>query len=119
MASHDVVFITTAYHLHGNSMSMKFARIFTLIFLMIFIVMTISSCTKQQSQEDWPVVKLPDGADTTSEYWKGIDLKPKPPVKPVSVNEQLKQFLLPPGYSLEPVLTEPEIQQPAAITFDG
>ncbi|MEJ1238728.1 discoidin domain-containing protein [Chryseolinea sp. T2] len=81
--------------------------------------MGISSCTKQQSQEDWPVVKLPDGADTTSEYWKGVDLKPKPPVKPVSVNDQLKLFLLPPGYTLEPVLTEPQIQQPAAITFDG
>lgn len=82
-------------------------------------VLVITSCSKQQSSSDWPIVKLPDGADTTSEYWKGIDLKPKPPVKPVSVNDQLKQFLLPAGYELEPILTEPQIQQPAAITFDG
>ena len=64
-------------------------------------------------------MKLPEGADTTSEYWKGIDLEPKPPVLPLPVDEQQKKFLLPPGYALEPVLTEPDIQQPAAISFDG
>lgn len=79
------------------------------------------SCSKQPDQDksQWPVIKLPEGADTTSEYWKGIDLEPKPPVLPLTVRKQQEKFLLPPGYKLEPVLTEPEIQQPAAITFDG
>ena len=76
------------------------------------------SCNKPQS-ENWPVVKLPEGADTTMEYWKGIDLAPKPPVKPLPVKEQLKKFVLPEGYELEAVLTEPDVQQPGAITFDG
>jgi mono/diheme cytochrome c family protein len=93
-------------------------QIWTFASIVVTLSLLITSCSKPK-QEDWPVVKLPDGADTTSEYWKGIDLKPKPPVKPVSVKDQLKQFLLPSGYALEPVLTEPQIQQPSAITFDG
>ena len=35
------------------------------------------SCSKPNQEVDkskWAVVKLPEGADTTSEYWKGIDL---------------------------------------------
>ena len=65
------------------------------------------------------MVTLPEGVDTTSEYWKDIDLEPKPPVLPLPVEDEQKKFLLPPGYSLEPVLTDPKIQQPAAISFDG
>lgn len=42
-----------------------------------------------------------------------------PPVRANSVEEQQARFLLPPGYSIEPVLTEPEILEPAAIAFDG
>lgn len=78
----------------------------------------LTSCS-QTKEEDWPVVMLPEGADTTNAYWKGIDLAPKPPVVPLPVDEQLEKFLLQPGYSLEPVLTEPQVQQPGAITFDG
>ena len=33
--------------------------------------------------------------------------------------EQLKQFILPPGYRLELVLADPIIQEPTAIAFDG
>lgn len=47
------------------------------------------------------------------------DLSPKPPVQPVSPDEQVKLFQLPPGYRLELVLSEPEIQAPGAIAFDG
>lgn len=84
------------------------------------------SCSKPNPREQaltdssmWTVVKLPEGADTTQEYWKGIDLTPKPPVLPLPVEEEQAKFLLPPGYKMEPVLTEPAIQQPGAITFDG
>ncbi len=85
-----------------------------------FVGILLFSCGQPtKEKENWPVVALPADADTTSEYWKGIDLKPKPPVLPLPVKEQQEKFLLPDGYNLEPVLTEPKIQQPAAITFDG
>ncbi len=47
------------------------------------------------------------------------DLSPKPPVLPLSPAEQARQFWLPPGYHLEPVLSDPVIQEPAQIAFDG
>ena len=94
----------------------------SLIILSVFF----SSCSKPDARESaltdsstWAVVKLPEGADTTQEYWKGIDLAPKPPVLPQSPEAEQKEFILPAGYKLEPVLTEPAIQQPGAITFDG
>ena len=65
------------------------------------------------------MVTLPTDADTTTEYWKGIDLTPKAPVLPLPVEEEKEKFLLPSGYTLDAVLTEPNIQQPGAITFDG
>ena len=66
-----------------------------------------------------PTVKIPDGADPNSPDWKGIDLTPKAPVLPISPSDEQKQFLLPPGYKIEPILTEPAIEQPGAIAFDG
>jgi mono/diheme cytochrome c family protein/glucose/arabinose dehydrogenase len=47
------------------------------------------------------------------------DLSPKPPVLPVRPEEQAKRFWLPPGYRLEPVLADPEIDSPGQIAFDG
>lgn len=85
----------------------------------LFLLLLIFTTCSKPGKESWPVVNLPEGADTTMEYWKGIDLEPKPPVLPLTVKEQLSKFLLQPGYALEPVLTEPHIQQPGAITFDG
>lgn len=87
--------------------------------LIISSTLIITSSCSKPGKESWPVVKLPEGADTTTEYWKGIDLEPKPPVVPLPPDEELRKFLLQPGYELEAVLTEPKIQQPAAITFDG
>ncbi len=92
------------------------------IYFFAGVIFIFSACSKPNKEADkasWPVVKLPEGADTTSEYWKGIDLEPKPPVLPLPVKEEREKFILPPGYSLEAVLTEPQIQQPGAITFDG
>ncbi|MEN8693187.1 MAG: discoidin domain-containing protein [Akkermansiaceae bacterium] len=37
----------------------------------------------------------------------------------LSVEESLKTFHLPEGYSLEPVLTEPQIKEPVTCAFDG
>ena len=49
----------------------------------------------------------------------GADLTPKDPILPVSAEEQQKRFVLQPGYRIEPVLTEPDIQEPTQIAFDG
>ena len=37
----------------------------------------------------------------------------------LSVEDSLKTFELPPGYRLEPVVTEPEIAEPVVCAFDG
>lgn len=81
-------------------------------------ILFLSACSPAK-KEEWSRVTLPEGADTTSAYWQGIDLDPKPPVLPLPVGEEREKLLLPPGYHLEAVLTEPQIQQPGAITFDG
>jgi mono/diheme cytochrome c family protein len=107
---------------HTHQIMKSFWNVAFYFFSICVLVLVFSSCSKPSRETDpstWPVVKLPEGADTTSEYWKGIDLEPKPPVLPLSIEEQQEKFLLPPGFTLEPVLTEPDIQQPAAITFDG
>jgi len=48
-----------------------------------------------------------------------LEFPPKPPVKALSVAESLKHVQLPKGYRLEPVLSEPHIAEPVAISFDG
>ena len=47
------------------------------------------------------------------------DFSPKPPVLPLSPSEEQAKFLLPPGFKLEAVLTDPHIEEAAQIAFDG
>jgi mono/diheme cytochrome c family protein len=47
------------------------------------------------------------------------DFTPKPPVLALSADEQVSQFWLPPGYRITPVLSDPLIDSPAHISFDG
>jgi mono/diheme cytochrome c family protein/glucose/arabinose dehydrogenase len=47
------------------------------------------------------------------------DFSPRPPVLPLSPADQARQFILQPGYKIAPVLTDPDIAEPAAIAFDG
>ncbi len=49
----------------------------------------------------------------------GIDFTKQPSVLAKTPEEQLKQFILQPGYRLELVLADPIIQEPTAIAFDG
>jgi mono/diheme cytochrome c family protein/glucose/arabinose dehydrogenase len=58
----------------------------------------------------------PDASDPANAK---ADLSPKPPVKPLTPDEEARQFWLPAGYRLEPVLSEPQIESPGQITFDG
>ena len=47
------------------------------------------------------------------------DFSKKGQVPVLSPAEQAKKFWLPPGFKLEPVLTDPDIEEPAQIAFDG
>jgi mono/diheme cytochrome c family protein/glucose/arabinose dehydrogenase len=73
----------------------------------------------KETEGRFPEIAIPEDADLRSPRWKGIDLSPKPPVVPLTPGEQQKTFVLRPGYSMTPVLTEPQIKEPAAIQFDG
>lgn len=66
-----------------------------------------------------PKFPLPQGIDPEHEDWKGIDVKQKKPVLPLYADEEAKTFILPAGYHIAPILTEPQIEQPGAIAFDG
>jgi mono/diheme cytochrome c family protein len=70
-------------------------------------------------QKGWTILELPETYDSTTAYWKGMDTKPKAPILPVSAQEQKSRFILRDGYSMDAVLTEPQIEQPGAIAFDG
>jgi mono/diheme cytochrome c family protein/glucose/arabinose dehydrogenase len=54
-----------------------------------------------------------DPANATADYG------PKPPVKVLTPAEEAKRFWLPPGFRMEPVLTDPDIEESAQIAFDG
>lgn len=79
----------------------------------------VAQVIHSMASDSLPLVAMPENADPEATDWKGIDLEPKSPVLPLYPEEEAKRFLLPPGYKIEPVLTEPQIQQPAAIAFDG
>ena len=51
--------------------------------------------------------------------FEGADLTPKDPIVAVSAAEEQKRFVLPPGYRIQPVLTDPDIEEPMQIAFDG
>src|SRR5665213_3110547 len=51
-------------------------------------------------------------ADTTAHY-------PCPPAPNLSPAEELKTFSLQPGYSIELVASEPQVQDPVTISFDA
>jgi putative heme-binding domain-containing protein len=54
-----------------------------------------------------------------SEVAKGADFSEKPPIQPLSPDEEAQHFLLPEGYRMELVLADPIIEEPVAIAFDG
>ncbi|HXW08544.1 MAG TPA: c-type cytochrome [Vicinamibacterales bacterium] len=49
----------------------------------------------------------------------GADFSRKPSVERLSPGEQQKRFLLPPGFRIEPLLSDPLIEDPVGVTFDG
>ena len=63
---------------------------------------------------DDPARTNPDDPTNANADWS-----PKPPVVARSPEDQVKQFWLPAGYRIEPVLADPLIEDPAQIVFDG
>jgi mono/diheme cytochrome c family protein len=59
------------------------------------------------------------GGTLSSTRNDGADFSPKPPIKPLTPQEQAKTFTLPPGYRMELVVAEPDVISPAVIRFDG
>ena len=59
------------------------------------------------------------GGGIEAEIAAGADFSPRPPVTRLDPAAQQKLFLLPPGYKIEPVLTDPLIEDPVGVTFDG
>ena len=49
----------------------------------------------------------------------GADFSEKPRSSGCDPADEQKHFLLPPGFRIEPVLTDPLIEDPVGITFDG
>ena len=47
------------------------------------------------------------------------DFSPKPPITALTPEEQAKTFVLPPGYRMELMLAEPDVDTPGVIEFDG
>jgi mono/diheme cytochrome c family protein len=54
-----------------------------------------------------------------AEIAAGADFSAKPPVTRLTAEEEQKHFLLPPGFKIEPVLTDPLIEDPVGVTFDA
>ena len=62
---------------------------------------------------------LQGGPQADDPAYSNYDFSKKDPVRALPPDEELKKFILQPGYRLELVLSEPDIQEPTAIAFDG
>lgn len=77
---------------------------------------TASGAAVGQGRGRGAVIEAPAADDPAN---AAADLSPKPPLVALTPEEQAKRFWLPPGYRLEPVLSDPVIQEPAQLAFDG
>src|SRR5258708_1727007 len=62
---------------------------------------------------------LPGGPQLNDPAYATADFSKKAPVPPLTPEQELGRFLLQPRYRLELVLSDPDIQEPTAIAFDG
>jgi mono/diheme cytochrome c family protein len=59
------------------------------------------------------------GNSSTHHTFQRIVVDTNPPVTPLSPEESIKKVQLPPGYQLELVASEPMVQEPVALAWDG
>lgn len=107
------------------------SKTFTYVIGLLFVLMILAGCSSKEKQPDLvnnvivsmsdtlPQLTIPDEVDPEHEDWKGADLAQKKPILPLYPEDEAKKFILPKGYSITPILTEPQIEQPGAIAFDG
>jgi hypothetical protein len=62
---------------------------------------------------------LAGGPQLDDPAYANVDFSKKPPVPALTPDQELAKFVLQPGYHLELVLSDPIIQEPTAIAFDG
>src|SRR5436190_19619072 len=62
---------------------------------------------------------LPGGPQLDDPAYAAAGFSKKAPVLAATPEQQLTRFILQPGYRLELVLSDPDIQEPTAINFDG
>src|SRR6476660_10112114 len=58
-------------------------------------------------------------APALEQSFKRVVVDTNPPVTPLSPQESIKKIQLPPGYHMELVASEPMVQEPVAIAWDG
>jgi mono/diheme cytochrome c family protein len=93
------------------------------------VILTVSSAAlwiternAQAQQAQGPSAQTAGGRGAVAgvrDPFAGADFSPQPPVLPLSPAEEQKKFILYPGFHLEPVLTDPDIEEPMEIAFDG
>ena len=71
------------------------------------------------SQGGVPQAPAGRGGTLSSTTNAGADFAPKDPIRAKTPAEQVKTFVLPPGYRMELVLADPQIINPAVVRFDG
>jgi mono/diheme cytochrome c family protein/glucose/arabinose dehydrogenase len=59
------------------------------------------------------------GFGIEAEIARGANFDTQPPVTRLDPKAQQQRFELPPGFKIEPILTDPQIQDPVGVTFDG
>jgi len=62
---------------------------------------------------------LSGGPQLTDPAYAEYDFSKRAPLLPLTPEQQLAKFVLQPGYRLEPVLTDPIIEEPSSVYFDG
>jgi len=62
---------------------------------------------------------LAGGPQLDDPAYANVDFAKKAPVPALTPDQELTKFILQPGYHLELVLSDPIIQEPTAIAFDG
>ena len=91
--------------------------------LMVGVVPSGQQQTPPATQTPAPAPQAPAAGrgrgGLEAEIAAGADFSAKPPVTRLSPEDQQKLFQLPPGFKIEPVLTDPLIEDPVGVTFDA
>jgi mono/diheme cytochrome c family protein len=92
------------------------------------VVLLIEGLTRGQ-QQPIPKTQSPEAHSSSpvqggrgwleAERKMGADFDKKPPITRLDPAVQQQRFMLQPGYAIEPILSDPLIQDPVGVTFDG